>query len=167
MEELPELANTHLELPLKRSWSNSYMPKCLSTWRNWYIRPFSRMQQKIIRVAPWKVIGTKGLGSSRWTADEHSDATSPRSKPWATQNNLSPLQGARPLPKSVSTQTREAEPKTTQIVPTTTRTNSNPNNRIAENANTNDANNRNNKKPRPICPPCETCGKTNHPTEKW
>ena len=45
-------------------------------------------------------------------------------------------------------------------------TNSNSNNKIPNNANANNINNQNGRKPRPVYPPCETCGKSNHSTEK-
>ena len=47
------------------------------------------------------------------------------------------------------------------------KTNSNThNNKTASNGNANSANNRNERKPRTVYPPFETCGKTNHSTEK-
>ena len=46
-------------------------------------------------------------------------------------------------------------------------TNSNPNdNKVANNAKGNNINNQRNRRPRPVFPHCETCGKTNHSTEK-
>ena len=47
------------------------------------------------------------------------------------------------------------------------RTNFNPSNKNANNSNANNTKNRNDKRLRIVYPPCETCGKTNHPTEKW
>ena len=47
------------------------------------------------------------------------------------------------------------------------RTDSNPNdNKVANNARANNINNQRDRRPRPVFPPCETCGKTNHSTEK-
>ena len=47
------------------------------------------------------------------------------------------------------------------------RTDSNPNDsKVANNAKANNKNNQRNRRPRPVFPPCETCGKTNHSTEK-
>ena len=45
-------------------------------------------------------------------------------------------------------------------------TNSNSNNKISNITNPNQQNNLNEKKPRPVYPPCETCGKANLSTEK-
>ena len=45
-------------------------------------------------------------------------------------------------------------------------TNSNPNNKVSGNNNANNTNNRRDRKPRPVYPPCETCGRTNYSTEK-
>ena len=46
-------------------------------------------------------------------------------------------------------------------------TNSNPNNnKITDNAKGNNTNNQRDRKPRPVFPPCETCGRTNHSTER-
>ena len=46
-------------------------------------------------------------------------------------------------------------------------TNSNPNtNKVANNTKGNNTNNQRDRRPRPVFPPCETCGRTNHSTEK-
>ena len=46
-------------------------------------------------------------------------------------------------------------------------TNSNPNNnKVADNAKGNNTNNQKDRRARPVFPPCETCGRTNHSTEK-
>ena len=45
-------------------------------------------------------------------------------------------------------------------------TNSNSNNESSKNANANKTNNQKNRSHRPVYPPCETCGKTNHSAEK-
>ena len=45
-------------------------------------------------------------------------------------------------------------------------TNTNSNNKIPNKNNTNNTTSQKDKKPRPVYPPCETCGKTNHSTEK-
>ena len=45
-------------------------------------------------------------------------------------------------------------------------TNSNPNNKTANNTKANNINNQRDRRPRPVFPPCETCGRTNHSTEK-
>ena len=48
-------------------------------------------------------------------------------------------------------------------------TNSNPNNnhnKIANNTKGNNINNQRDRRPKPVFPPCETCGRTNHSTEK-
>ena len=46
-------------------------------------------------------------------------------------------------------------------------TNSNPNNnKVANNAKGNNTNNQKDRRSRPVFPPCETCGRTNHSTEK-
>ena len=46
-------------------------------------------------------------------------------------------------------------------------TNSNPNNnKVANNAKGNNKNNQRDRKSRPVFPPCETCGRNNHSTEK-
>ena len=46
-------------------------------------------------------------------------------------------------------------------------TNSNSNNKVSNNTNANKTNNqKKNRRPRPVCPPCETCGETNHFAEK-
>ena len=46
-------------------------------------------------------------------------------------------------------------------------TNSNPNNnKVANNTKGNNINNQRNRRPRPVFPLCETCGRTNHSTEK-
>ena len=44
--------------------------------------------------------------------------------------------------------------------------NSNPNNKVANNTKGNNINNQKDRRPRPVFPPCETCGRTNHSTEK-
>ena len=44
-------------------------------------------------------------------------------------------------------------------------TNSNPNNKTANNTKANNRKNRRDRRPRPVFPPCETCGRTNHSTE--
>ena len=45
-------------------------------------------------------------------------------------------------------------------------TNSNPNNKVANNTKANNINNQRDRRSRPVFPPCETCGRTNHSTEK-
>ena len=46
-------------------------------------------------------------------------------------------------------------------------TNSNPNkNKVTDNAKGNNTNNQRDRKPRTVFPPCETCGRTNHSTER-
>ena len=46
-------------------------------------------------------------------------------------------------------------------------TNSNPsNNKVANNTKRNNINNQRDRRPRPVFPPCETCGRTNHSTER-
>ena len=46
-------------------------------------------------------------------------------------------------------------------------TNSNPNNnKVANNTKGSNINNQKDRRPRPVFPPCETCGRTNHSTEK-
>ena len=44
--------------------------------------------------------------------------------------------------------------------------NSNPNNKVANNTKGNNINNQRDRRTRPVCPPCDTCGRTNHSTEK-
>ena len=46
------------------------------------------------------------------------------------------------------------------------RTNSNPNNKVANNPKASNINNQRDRRSRPVFPPCETCGRTNHSTEK-
>ena len=45
-------------------------------------------------------------------------------------------------------------------------TNSNPNNKVANNTKANNINTKRDRRSRPVFPPCETCGRTNHSTEK-
>ena len=45
-------------------------------------------------------------------------------------------------------------------------TNSNPNNKTANNTKANNINNQRDRRSRLVFPPCETCGRTNHSTEK-
>ena len=45
-------------------------------------------------------------------------------------------------------------------------TNSNPNNKVSNNTKANNINIQRARRSRPIFPPCETCGRTNHSTEK-
>ena len=45
-------------------------------------------------------------------------------------------------------------------------TNSNPNNKTANNTKANNITNQRDRRSRPVFPPCETCGRTNHSTEK-
>ena len=45
-------------------------------------------------------------------------------------------------------------------------TNSNPNNEVSNNTKANYTNNQRDRRSRPVFPPCETCGRTNHSTEK-
>ena len=45
-------------------------------------------------------------------------------------------------------------------------TNSNSNNKVSNNTNANNLNNQKDTISTPVCPPCETCGKINHSTEK-
>ena len=45
-------------------------------------------------------------------------------------------------------------------------TNSNPNHKVPVANKANNANNQRDRKPRPVFPPCETCGRTNHSTER-
>ena len=47
-----------------------------------------------------------------------------------------------------------------------TKTNSNLNNNVANNTKANNINNQRDRRSRPVFPPCETCGRTNHSTEK-
>ena len=42
----------------------------------------------------------------------------------------------------------------------------NPNNKVANNTKGNNINNQRDRRPRPVFPPCEKCGRTNHSTEK-
>ena len=46
-------------------------------------------------------------------------------------------------------------------------TNSNPNNNVSSNTKANNTNNQRDRRPRPVFPPCETCGRTNHSREKF
>ena len=46
-------------------------------------------------------------------------------------------------------------------------TNSNPNNKVSNNTKANKTNNQRDRRSRPVFPPCETCGRTNHSTEKY
>ena len=48
-----------------------------------------------------------------------------------------------------------------------TQTNSNPNNKTANTTKANKINNQRDRRPRPVFPLCETCGRTNHSTEKY
>ena len=45
-------------------------------------------------------------------------------------------------------------------------TNPNPNNKVANNTKGNNINNQRNRRPKPVLPPCETCGRTNHSPER-
>ena len=45
-------------------------------------------------------------------------------------------------------------------------TDCNSNNKVSNNTNVSNTNNQKDRRPRPVYPPCETCGKTNHSTEK-
>ena len=45
-------------------------------------------------------------------------------------------------------------------------TNSNPNNKASNNSNAINTMNQKDRRSRPVFPPCETCGRTNHSTEK-
>ena len=45
-------------------------------------------------------------------------------------------------------------------------TNSNPNNKVSNNTKANNINIQRDRRSRPVCPPCETCGRTNHSTKK-
>ena len=45
-------------------------------------------------------------------------------------------------------------------------TNPNPNNKVANNTKGNNINNQRDRRPKPVFPPCETCGRTNHSTER-
>ena len=45
--------------------------------------------------------------------------------------------------------------------------NSNPNNKTANNTKANNINNQRDRRPRPVFPPCETFGRSNHSTEKY
>ena len=45
-------------------------------------------------------------------------------------------------------------------------TNSNPNNKVADNTKANNINNQRDRRSRPVFPPCETCGRISHSIEK-
>ena len=45
-------------------------------------------------------------------------------------------------------------------------TNSNPNNKVSNNTKANNKNIQRERRSRPVFPPCETCGRTSHSTEK-
>ena len=45
-------------------------------------------------------------------------------------------------------------------------TNPNPNNKVANNTKGNNINNQRDRRPKPVFPPCETCGRANHSTER-
>ena len=45
-------------------------------------------------------------------------------------------------------------------------TNPNPNNKVANNTKGNNINNQRDRRPKPVFPPCQTCGRTNHSTER-
>ena len=45
-------------------------------------------------------------------------------------------------------------------------THSNPNNKVSNNTKANNTKNQRDRRSRPVFPPCETCGRTNHSTEK-
>ena len=45
-------------------------------------------------------------------------------------------------------------------------TSSNPNNKVSNNTKADNTNNQKDRRSRPVSPPCETCGRTNHSTEK-
>ena len=78
-------------------------------------------------------------------------------------------------PGHYQTQRRQLKPEKEQTTNITNsannnngsaQTNPNPNNKLANNTKGNSTNNRRDRKPRPVFSPCETCGRTNHSTEK-
>ena len=73
---------------------------------------------------------------------------------------------------AVNSNERKTTPKTTDSAANnknsngSARTNSNPNHKASVAKKANNTNNQRDRKPRPVFPPCGTCGKTNHSTER-
>ena len=153
------------------------MPKCLPAWRH-------RLTRRIWRKAHMNRLYhiSKGswnwmVWSSRWAAEKYCDATGHTPRHRKTQTNLPPLQNARSLSKPVP-QCRQLKRGKDQARNYTNsadnnnningggQTNSNSNNKTSNNTNSSNKNNQKDRKPRHVYPPCETCGKINHSTEK-
>ena len=111
---------THLELPLKQSSSNSSMSKCLPTWRNQKTRRTWRMERmnRLCRIL--KGVGTESIGSPRWIANRHCDATGSTTNPPKSPNQLATIAKSQVTIKisAVNSSKKRTTPETTRIVPT-------------------------------------------------
>ena len=165
----------HWELPLSWSSSNSYMPECFLTWKNhltrriWRTAHMKRLCQILKRSWNWMI------GKLQTSFKKNCDATSHQTKSRKTQINWPPLQNATSPSEPVPlTQTKKKDrAKTTKTVPAIINNNNNggqknpiSRKKISKNTNAKKTNNQKDRKYRPVYPPCGTCGKTNHSTEK-
>ena len=122
----------------------------------------------------FKGVETEWLASTRWFAKKHCDAANYTTEIRKSLTSLPPMQKARSLPELVpSTQIRKNQtPKNTSSADKRNnfngkgQTNSNSNNKVPNNTNVNNTNNQKDRRTRPAYPPCETCCKTSHSTEK-
>ena len=102
---------------------------------------------------------------------KHCDATSPT----ATSNKTRPTCHHCKKPCHYQTQCRQLKREKEQTRNITNsasnnngsaQTNPNPNNKVENNTKGNNINNQRDRRPKPVFPPCETCGRTNQSTER-
>ena len=84
---------------------------------------------------------------------------------------MPPLQKTRSLSKSVPLKREKGQTRNNTNSANnnngSAQTNFNPNNKVPNNTTANHTNNQRERRSRPVFPPCEACGRTNHSTEKY
>ena len=122
-------------------------------------------------VAFRKRVVTEWFGSPRWIAEKHCDATNYTAKlqqtchqckqPGHYRNQCRLLKQEKDQARNESSSADNSNKNNGNG-----QTNSNSNNKVSNNTDANNTNNQKDRRPRPVYPHCETCGKTNHSTEK-
>ena len=164
----------HSELPLKRSLSNSYRPKCLPTWRNQSTRRILKMVHMNRLCRTLKRVRTKWLKvpdelQMNTVTQKVTQKNSEKSKPTCHH-----CKKPGHYPKQCRQLKREKDQDRSNTnsadnnnnINGGSQSNSNCNDRVSNKTNANNTNIQKDRRPRPVYSPCETCGKTNHSTEK-
>ena len=123
-------------------------------------------------VTSWRRVEIEWFVSSRWAAHEYCDATSPPTKSRKTQtcHHCKKPVHYRNHCRQLKREKYPAQNNTNSAGNNNNsnnggQTNSNSHNKISNNTNAINTNNQKDRKFRPVYPPGETCGKTNHSSE--